>query len=935
MVRKGLCLLLAFGLLLVNLGLNIPRSYADSVTQLTLPTIADSYVNSDTAYVDRNYGSKTTLFVKSGYRVSYLKFDLSSIASASDVQSATLRLNGSSQSSGNTSTIHLFGVSDDSWTESGITWNTKPTPDAAEITSGTVADTEQDYDFDVTSYIQGQVGGDDTASIYLDNLTGYSASFSSKEGANPPQLIIQMGDSAPPSAPGSLAATVSSATDIQLSWSAATDDDGVTGYNIYMDGTLAGTSIGPSYHVSGLSSSTTYSFYVTAFDAAGNESSASSSVNATTQALSTGTTYYVDPSGGGQPNTYTTIASALAASLLPGDTIVIKDGIYVENPKITKSGSQGNFITVMAEGDNAVIKGNMTISGSYVRVQGLNFDGALTSGGFISNGIKAGSSEHVEIVHNTITDFNLFAISGGVNSYIADNYIYDCAGGINPGEGSLIERNEVVGINVHGDDVNNPGDNFRALASDLVFRNNYGHGTSQEFTLTTHVDCIQTFDTNGAYARNVLFENNKFTGWFSQGVMMQNTKYPDQTHASDWIIRNNIFQGMTGNGVWAGKTNDGIPNLVIENNLFYGNYDEGCFNAITATGPYSSVSVRNNIFVNFTDNGLRALSGASIDSDYNLYYNSIGSQIMGPNDIFNLDPQFVDEANFDFHLSANSPAINSGLAISSLSSDKDGNPRPANGAFDIGPYEFQGTSSDIPPVVTLLSPVNADVYAVDSSMYITVNARDDDSVTKVEFELDGQKVGESTTAPFDYTIQNLTEGIHLVRVVAYDNDGLSSGSNEARIVVTDEATYKAEAVWSNTSISQQTGTFTAAFDVIPLNENMNGVIGFGQSDAAAYSDMATLLRFNPDGYIDAMNSTAYSSVDTLSYQAGTKYSVVMAVDVVNHTYSAYVTPEGGTQQTIADDYAFRSQQAAVSALDRLVMYAADGNYMELGLTITP
>ena len=84
-------------------------------------------------------------------------------------------------------------------------------------------------------------------------------------------------DTTAPSAPASLTATPASFAEIDLAWSAATDDVGVAGYrvescagagcsNFVQIAALAGTSFGSS----GLAASTSYSYRVRAVDAAGN-----------------------------------------------------------------------------------------------------------------------------------------------------------------------------------------------------------------------------------------------------------------------------------------------------------------------------------------------------------------------------------------------------------------------------------------------------------------------------------------------------------------------------------------------------------------------------------------------------------------------------------------------------------------------------------------
>jgi chitodextrinase len=77
-------------------------------------------------------------------------------------------------------------------------------------------------------------------------------------------------DNQSPGAPGSLSATPANATTVQLGWTAATDNVGVTGYRVYRDGVLIGTTTALSYADSGLQPQTQYSYEVRAYDAAGN-----------------------------------------------------------------------------------------------------------------------------------------------------------------------------------------------------------------------------------------------------------------------------------------------------------------------------------------------------------------------------------------------------------------------------------------------------------------------------------------------------------------------------------------------------------------------------------------------------------------------------------------------------------------------------------------
>ncbi|SNR48790.1 T9SS type A sorting domain-containing protein [Dokdonia pacifica] len=99
------------------------------------------------------------------------------------------------------------------------------------------------------------------------------------------QIGSAVPDSDPPSTPTSLAASNTTATSTDLSWNASTDNIGVTGYDVYQDGVVVGTASGTSFTVTGLSPTTTYSFFVIAKDAAGNQSGQSNSVSVTTGAI--------------------------------------------------------------------------------------------------------------------------------------------------------------------------------------------------------------------------------------------------------------------------------------------------------------------------------------------------------------------------------------------------------------------------------------------------------------------------------------------------------------------------------------------------------------------------------------------------------------------------------------------------------------------------
>jgi hypothetical protein len=89
------------------------------------------------------------------------------------------------------------------------------------------------------------------------------------------------GDVTAPTAPV-LSASGTTATSTVLTWTAATDNVAVTGYDVYQGGVLKTTVTGLTTTITGLTAATAYSFYVKAKDAAGNASANSNTINVTT-----------------------------------------------------------------------------------------------------------------------------------------------------------------------------------------------------------------------------------------------------------------------------------------------------------------------------------------------------------------------------------------------------------------------------------------------------------------------------------------------------------------------------------------------------------------------------------------------------------------------------------------------------------------------------
>jgi chitodextrinase len=151
----------------------------------------------------------------------------------------------------------------------------------------------------VEFFVDGKYAGQSTASPYQYgwNTTGtwngthsvYARAYDSAGNystASTTSVTVANGtpDTVAPSTPSGLTAAAPSATQVNLSWTASTDNVGVTGYSVYRNGAVAATTTGTSWSDPNVTASTSYTYAVVAFDAAGNASPASSTVSVSTPA---------------------------------------------------------------------------------------------------------------------------------------------------------------------------------------------------------------------------------------------------------------------------------------------------------------------------------------------------------------------------------------------------------------------------------------------------------------------------------------------------------------------------------------------------------------------------------------------------------------------------------------------------------------------------
>ncbi|MFE0325658.1 chitinase [Streptomyces sp. NPDC058960] len=252
----------------------------------------------------------------------------------------------------------------------------------------------------VTVYLHGWYG---QAAYYADDVSVYGPDGG---GGGEPSPTV-------PSSPTGLTVSGTTSSSVSLSWHAVT---GATGYNVYRGGTKVASATGTSATVTGLSPSTSYSFQVTATNAAG-ESAKSAAVTATTASSGGGggmglpkhavTGYWQNFNNGATvqrisdvPSQYDIIAVAFAdATSTPGAVGFTLDsaglgGYTVDQFKADVAGKKaaGKKVVVSVGGQNGTVSVNDATSATnfansvYALMQTYGFDGVDID---LENGLNA------------------------------------------------------------------------------------------------------------------------------------------------------------------------------------------------------------------------------------------------------------------------------------------------------------------------------------------------------------------------------------------------------------------------------------------------------------------------------------------------------------------------------------------------------------------
>jgi chitodextrinase len=545
------------------------------------------------------------------------------------------------------------------------------------------------------------------------------------------------GDTQAPTTPGAFAQTSATQTSVSVSWTASTDDVGVTGYTLYRNGAQVATQTGTTYTFTGLTCGTSYALAVDAYDAAGNHS-AQASITKTTNACSDSQA----------PSTPTGLAtSGVSQTGVTLSWSASSDNVGVAGYTLYRNGTQvaaqtgtsyaftgltcGTSYTLAVDAYDAA--GNHSVKASTTATTSACASGA---GVYMSPSGSDGNPCTASQPCLTVDRAYHVAAPGGTVELAAGTY---SGGTVNP-DASKTSSADVVFRPAAGASVTITGTldvhaahmefrdmtvnefNFPRQADDVTARNVVNHGVwmqgaSNISFIGGEITCgfcayhshIENGGSDSRPPTNILFEGVSFHDWHS--VSGEHTECLQILGGDNVTIRNSTFNNCgTGNGglgatgdLFVGFIDGGsgpvTKNILLENNFFYpsGNpYAIQMSDLQNLDLRYNSISGAIIMFdragpgtgMDFVGNIMR-FNGCTAESNgvaINWRYNVMQGGICGSTDR-NAAAGFVD-ANSNLHLAAASAAINAGDPTSYPARDIDGQTRPAGAAPDAGADEM-------------------------------------------------------------------------------------------------------------------------------------------------------------------------------------------------------------------------------------------------------
>jgi parallel beta-helix repeat protein len=380
-------------------------------------------------------------------------------------------------------------------------------------------------------------------------------------------------------------------------------------------------------------------------------------------------TYYVSKSGSDRnscPSARSESSSKLSINgalpcLVAGDTLYVRAGVYDEYiPKTTPSGtSWSNTVRIAAYPGETVWLApasawyvvDMTLTQHYIEFDGINMDGGSAYEGIVR--VSEEDAHHIRVKNAELR---------GNPNYHTIAVMLANGGG-----------NEFINVRLHRVTGSDASHGFYIASSDNL------------------IDNCEIYDVPGA------------------GVHI----YTGDGLATDRnTIRNSVIHDISSSGgprAWGVIIANGSDNAVY-NNVIYGIGPGGYGNAGINVYAGSGAKIYNNTVYGSAGSGIYVNSGHQTRVMNNILFGNAwgdfvdyGSETNASNNLTS-DPRFVNAAARDFSLRSDSPAINRGVYLYEVPTDRLGAPRPTGSAFDVGAYEFGGQPTAPQPPQTPTTP---------------------------------------------------------------------------------------------------------------------------------------------------------------------------------------------------------------------------------------
>ena len=440
---------------------------------------------------------------------------------------------------------------------------------------------------------------------------------------------------------------------------------------------------------------------------------------------------------GSAENPYATITKA-AGDAQPGDTVFVHQGTYHnENfgdgdiwkkdkmATITCNGTADAWIVFMPfPGDSVLLEfdaNGIQIKGAYVQFSGfevkamadqITLDEALDAWGLYmdSLGVVHDLAEEMGI---DIRDPSLWGqtLPKDIQGNILKPPYYNGHGVVASKTHHVVIKNNVI-HDICASAVRNQGGDYVSITGNELYYNTYwtsvgvGALTVAEATVRPDGDTFTGIKIRIEQNR-VHHSENRLVSWnpnkdfihfvIDEGSGIFMTRNSDTYDHGYILIANNLSYFNGASGIVVHKTD----RTIVEHNTVYLN---GTTNGDDAKpggigfNTTDSVTIRNNIAWSRPNKfalGVVGNPNTNLTVDSNIVFNDYGPEnvVKGVESGWREeDPLLVDPENFDFHLTAESPAIDNGDTDIVVTTDIDGFPRD-DGKPDIGAYEYDPTVS--------------------------------------------------------------------------------------------------------------------------------------------------------------------------------------------------------------------------------------------------